>query len=108
MESIENIDSEKIKKKINGKKIEYFNKSISFDKNTAKVNSYINIVIKDDQDYVFYSYYKNNDKDYLLSNEIKLSEVNKKNLYQFPKIIIDSDLKYEYKIKIKSIKKKYI
>ena len=103
------IDSEKIKRKINGKKIEYFNKSISFDKITAKVNSYINIVINDDQDYVFYSYYKNNDdKDYLLSTEIKLSEVNKKNLYQFPKIIIDSDLKHEYKKKIKSITKKYI
>lgn len=75
---------------------------------------YIQIVVREDGDYVFYSYHKekwfsaNDDKDYSLITKIKLSEVNKKNLYKFPKIIIESDLKREYKKKIKSITKKSI
>jgi hypothetical protein len=112
------IDSKKIKEKIGEKKIEYFNKIVSydgFDKNGAKSHLYdIEIVIHEDGDYVFYSYHKekwfsaSDDEDYSLITKIKLSEVNKRNLYKFPKIIIDSDLKDEYKKKINSITKKSI
>lgn len=118
MESIEYIDSKKIKEEIGMKKIEYFHQSQSFDgfdKYGAKSHLYdIQIVVHEDGDYVFYSYHKekwfsaNDDDDYSLTTKIKLSEVNKRNLYKFPKIIIDSDLKHEYKKKIKSITKKSI
>jgi hypothetical protein len=118
MESIENIDSKKIKKEFDGKEIAYFHQSQTFDgfdKYGAKSHLYdIQIVIHEDGDYVFYSYHKekwfsaNDDEDYSLTTKIKLSEVNKRNLYKFPKIIIDSDLKHEYKKKIKSITKKSI
>jgi hypothetical protein len=69
----------------------------------------IQIVVHEDGDYVFYSFHKkkwfsaNDDEDYSLTTRIKLSEVNKNNLYKFPRIIIESDLKCEYEKKKQSI-----
>ena len=101
------IDSDTIKKEIGKKKIEYFHKSrsfVGFNKNGAKSHLYdIQIVVYDDGDYVFYSYHKEE-----RITKIKLSEVNKNNLYKFPRIIIESDLKREYEKKKQSIIKKYI
>ena len=114
MESIENIDSNNIKEKIGEKKIEYFYESRSFDETKSHLND-IQIVVHEDGDYVFYSFHKkkwfsaNDDEDYSLTTKIRLSEVNKKNLYKFPRIIENSVLKDKYIEKIKSIaKKKYI
>ena len=118
MESIENINSKKIKNEIGEKEIAYFHQSRSFDgfdKYGAKSRLYhVQIVVHEDGDYVFYSYHKekwfsvNDDKDYSLVTKIRLSEVNKKNLYKFPRIIENSVLKDKYIEKIKSITKKYI
>jgi hypothetical protein len=114
MESIYKIDSNNIKEEIGEKKIEYFYESRSFDGTKSHLND-IQIVVHEDGDYVFYSFHKkkwfsaNDDEDYSLTTRIKLSEVNKNNLFRFPRITIDSNLKHEYREKIKSIaKKKYI
>jgi hypothetical protein len=109
MESMEyKIDNDTIKKEIGNKKIEYLHQSrsfVGFNKNGAKSHLYdiIQIVVYDDGDYVFYSYHKEE-----RITKIKLSEVNKNNLYKFPRIIIESDLKCEYEKKKQSIIKKYI